>query len=65
MIDKLKKDIEYVTSTCDYLRKSLETLELWIKTTSKCSKCNGNPYKTVGGTICIECGLEGKQPWGG
>ena len=46
-------------------RKELRELKDWIKTTSKCSLCHGDSYKTFGGTPCKECGLIGSQPWGG
>lgn len=47
------------------LRDELARVRNWIKETSTCKTCKGDPMKTWGGTKCEECTLEGTMPWGG
>lgn len=65
MVDAIKGDVGFEQATVSDLRKTLLNLQLWVKTTSKCSLCNGNTHKTLGGCPCPECTLEGTAPWGG
>lgn len=46
-------------------RKRRQELKEWIKTTSTCTTCEGQPSKTMGGIRCKECTLMGTCPWGG
>jgi len=52
-------------STSAQYRGEFETLRDWVRKNSTCKTCHGDQMKTMGGCPCKECGLEGRQPWGG
>ena len=47
------------------LQDRVDMLLGYIKRTSKCEKCGGDPNRTPGMIPCEECGLIGNAPWGG
>lgn len=53
---RLEAKIEY---------KEKDRYRTFIRASSTCSMCKGNPMKTLGGSDCVECGLPGELPWGG
>lgn len=65
MVDCLNTQLGWAKNDTNRERENFKKLEEWVRRTSKCSKCQGNSYKTPGGCPCEECGLEGTQPWGG
>lgn len=65
MVEYLSQDVRLLENEKKKLRDDYKKLEDWVKSTSKCTLCKGDSYKTFGGCPCKECGLEGTQPWGG
>lgn len=57
--------ISMTERTLEQIKKEQKVLQDWVKTTSKCTKCGGDQFKTYGSLTCIECGLPGLSYWPG